>query len=280
MSRRILVTGIGGIVGQGILRNIISLKENLILIGTDTEPVSAGNHLCDQVYEVPFSICNDYITKMKEICVKEQIDLIIPSTDYETYYLSLKKDELPTLACAGTYVSELFLNKYKTWEFFHKHKIPFARTALPSQYKENFGDIIVKPVEGRGSRDLHINPDNYKSFSDDYIIQELYKGKEVTTAFYITKNLKLAEELTAKINKHLDLRSSYNIQSIVTKNRDIIPFEVNGRVSGTNSIRSQFGFEDVRYIVEEYIFNRKLKKPNINVCNKFDLRNAVLSNMM
>ncbi len=290
MSKRVLVTGVGGIVGQGILRNIIHLKEDLILVGTDINSLSAGSHLCQRVYEVPFSTDPRYIDQIKKICVNEKIDLIIPSTDYETYYLSLESHELPRLACAGPKVSEIFLNKYKTWQFFNEHQIPFAETALPSRYQDNFEEIIVKPLEGRGSRDLHFNPANYHCFPDDYIIQKLYRGKEITTAFYVTKEGSLlghitlerelmsgytdkcavvfdydkqVEGLILRMMQCLKLKCSYNIQSIVTETGDIIPFEVNGRVSGTNSIRSQFGFEDVRYIIDEYIFNRKPQKPDI-----------------
>ena len=55
----------------------------------------------------------------------------------------------------------------------------------------------------------------------------------------------------------LEIRGSCNIQSIVTSVGRVVPFEVNGRISGTNSIRSQFGFKDVQYTAEEYLFNQE-----------------------
>ncbi|GAI05835.1 unnamed protein product, partial [marine sediment metagenome] len=94
----------------------------------------------------------------------------------------------------------------------------------------------------------------------------MYEGKEITSAFYVTgKGVLLGhitmerelsggythlctvvpdydeqvEALILKIMEPLELRCSYNIQSIVTGTGDIVPFEINGRVSGTNSIRSQ-----------------------------------------
>lgn len=290
MAKKILVTGIGGNVAHGVLRNILSLKIDVTLVGIDVKAVSAGNHLCDRVYQVPFGSSVNYIPSVIKICKKEKIDLIIPTTDQETYYLAKAREKLPLLASSDASVAQTFLNKYMTWLAFKKLNIPFAETSLPSKYKNEFEEIIVKPVEGVGSKDILINPKNPKAFPDNYIIQKLYKGKEITTAFYVTKSKKLLGimtfvrslfhgttticEVTSKYDNKLkkiiktivnnfDIKGSCDIQSIVTADDLIVPFEVNCRLSGTNSIRGQFGFEDVRYTIEEYLFNKIPRKPSI-----------------
>ena len=55
VEKTVLVTGIGGNVGQGILRNIIDLNYNIKLIGCDITSFNAGNHLCDKTFKVPYS---------------------------------------------------------------------------------------------------------------------------------------------------------------------------------------------------------------------------------
>lgn len=290
MSKNVLVTGIGGNVAQGILRNIIALKYGIRLVGIDTKNVSAGNHLCDKTYQVSHSSSPDYIPEIVKICQMEKIDLIIPGTDYETYYLAMARKKLPTLASSDTKVAHTFLNKYETYLAFSKLSIPFAETMLPSKYKNEFDEIIVKPTEGVGSKGIYINPPNPDSFSGNYIIQKLYKGTEITIAFYITKDKKLLGQITfirtlvhgatnicevtfkysekveillKKIVENFDIKGSCNVQAVVESSGDIIPFELNCRISGTNSIRSQFGFEDVKYVLEEYLFNITPKKPTI-----------------
>lgn len=290
MTKKVLVTGIGGNVGQGILRNIISLDSDIVIIGTNTKPVSGGNHLCDIFYQVPFSNTYDYIPTMEKICKDEGVDLIIPSTDYEVYYLALASDKLPPLSSSNASVGYTFLNKYKTWQEFNNLSIPFVETTLPSLYKDGFGEIIVKPAEGRGSREIYINPKDPKQFSDDYIIQKCLKGLEITTAFYITKNGVLLgfitferslesgttticevtnnydkpiRDIIDKIIKHFALKGSCNIQSIVDNKGNVNPFEINCRISGTNSIRGQFGFEDIKYTLEEHLYNKVPHKPII-----------------
>jgi carbamoyl-phosphate synthase large subunit len=42
-----------------------------------------------------------------------------------------------------------------------------------------------------------------------------------------------------------------------------VPFEVNCRISGTNSVRSNFGFEDVKYTLEESLYGRRPSAVNI-----------------
>jgi carbamoyl-phosphate synthase large subunit len=163
-------------------------------------------------------------------------------------------------------------------------QIPFAQSWLPSEFKNEVSDIIVKPREGRGSKNVHINPENPQGFSDEYIIQPLYKGVEITTAFYVkrddtlhglfTMERELANGATSKsittkkydaelgkiINKMIankGLYGSINLQSIVDSEGNIIPFEVNCRISGTNSIRHNLGFQDVKYTIQEYLLNQQ-----------------------
>lgn len=293
MRKTVLVTGIGGNVGQGILRNIISCKYNLKIVGTNTFPVSAGNYLCDAVYTVPTADSVRYIPVMKKLCEAEEVDLIIPSTDAETYYLSRQSDALPELSSSKEEVALAFFNKLKTWQVFRRLGIPFAETVLPSAYKNNFQSCIVKPVTGRGSRNIFVNPERPGRFSDDYIVQRLYKGTEITTAFYVTKHNTLHGYITftrtlvngmtqqcevtnrydSKLRKilkemvsHLEIKGSCNIQSIIEASTGrVIPFEVNGRISGTNSIRSNFGFEDVRYTIDEYLYGKQPQSVHIKL---------------
>ena len=61
----------------------------------------------------------------------------------------------------------------------------------------------------------------------------------------------------------IQISGSCNVQAIITPDLMIRPFEVNCRISGTNSIRSNFGFPDVKYALDEYLYNKPLKKPEI-----------------
>jgi carbamoyl-phosphate synthase large subunit len=93
-KKTVLVTGIGGNVGQGILRNIKDSFPEIHLIGVDISEFTPGNYLCDKTYKVPFSNNQNYIPRIQEVCNIEKVDLIIPSTDYEVYFLSKNQDSI------------------------------------------------------------------------------------------------------------------------------------------------------------------------------------------
>jgi carbamoyl-phosphate synthase large subunit len=122
------------------------------------------------------------------------------------------------------------------------------------------------------------------------MVQDLIRGEEITTAFYVTKDRELLGHITLsrslengatsqckvvtqfdeklipimkKMIEHIPIAGSVNIQSIVTKEGNVVPFEVNCRISGTNSIRSNFGFKDVEYTIQEFLYGRKPSKPVI-----------------
>ena len=119
------------------------------------------------------------------------------------------------------------------------------------------------------------------------MVQELLHGKEITTSAYVDSNsnligsislereLKAGTTVSAKIyDKNLDqinslieminslgiIKGSFNIQSIICEDNNIVPFEINLRISGTASIRHCFGFRDVEFAIREYIYGHSLKK--------------------
>ncbi len=291
-KKTVLVTGIGGNVGQGILRNILKTGFPIKIVGCNVTDFSAGNHLCDAFYRVPYAMADDYVETINKIVATEKVDLIIPSTDYEVYYLALNKEQIQTkVVVSELKTAQNYLDKYITYEFHKQQKLPFAASFLPKDYPVGeFPEFIVKPREGRGSRGLSFNPTDLSVFDDSYMVQKLIKGKEITTAFYVNKRQKLHGLITLErtlengatnecfVNKEYDQKienilnkmiavngfvGSANLQSIVNDKGDIIPFEINCRISGTNSIRSNFGFEDVKYTLEEHLYDLEPSQPNI-----------------
>lgn len=284
-AKTVLVTGIGGNVGQGIARNITDLKWPIKIVGSNVTEFSSGNYLCDASYKVPYAFENNYIASINEIIRKENVDLIIPSTDYEVYYLALNNElvNAQVIACDEER-AKMFLDKYLTYQCFERNSIPFAKSWLPKDFDYSCTEFIAKPREGRGSRGILINPGHPQNLNADYMIQPLYKGIEITTAVYVNKMGKLHGVFSMErqlengttsqtiVNNSYDesfseiahqiialggVRGSFNLQSIVDEAGNIVPFEVNGRISGTNSIRHNLGFQDVKYILQEYLYDQE-----------------------
>ena len=288
-AKTVLVTGIGGNVGQGILRNIASLNLSIRLIGTDIASFTPGNHLCDVTYKVPYAYDESYIPTLQNIIDKEKVDLVLPSTDYEVYYLSQNAEKLNAIVVASdAKTAKTYLDKYESYVYLSQNNIPFAKSWLTGDYDFSEKEIIAKPREGRGSRGILLNPENPNQLPNGYMIQPLAKGIEITTAVYVNKQGKLHglftmersltngttteskvvfqydNEITIIAEKMIALGGligSFNIQSIVTTKGEIVPFEINCRISGTNSIRHNLGFQDVKYAIQEYLLNEAPDEP-------------------
>ena len=284
---RILITGIGGNVAQGILRNLKRIQADAYLVGTNTVAFSAGNHLCNTVYSVPYAFDEQYIPTLLHIVSTEQIQLIIPSTDYEVEYLSKNAHLFSVpIVCSGAYTSAMCNDKYLNFKEFNSFQIPFADSCLPSEgSKHHWQQFLAKPRKGRGSRGILINPTHIEHLSDDeYMLQELHSGLEITTAVYVDAKstihaiLSMSRSLSAgttiecevidtfddqcyaiarQMVQHFDFKASFNIQSIVSQGK-VVPFEINCRISGTNSIRSHFGFDELQWILNEYYYKTDL----------------------
>ncbi len=290
-QKTIWVTGIGGNVGQGILRNIRSSFPELRIVGSNVKTVSAGNFWCDHVVEMPFAWDVGFHQKSIDLVKEYNVDLIIPSTDFEVYYLSLIAKDLPFVVGCPSFEAGIFLDKMQTFEAFKKCRIPFAESFEVSAFNGQVARYLAKPKMGRGSRGLLFQPVDWKDLGEEYMIQEWAEGKEITTAFYINKDRQLhghitmsrslqngttmecevtkeydelVEPIIKAMNEHFHLVGSLNLQSIVTSN-GIVPFEVNARISGTNSVRSQFGFDDVQYLLAEYLFHQPAPPVNVQM---------------
>lgn len=286
----VLVTGVGGNVAQGILRVIRLVAPDLRLIGTNTQLLSAGNHLCDAVYEVPYAWDSTYIDRMVSVSAQEAVSLIIPSTDFEAYHLGVAAGRLPKIVASDPATTEVFLDKHLTAQAFERLEIPFARSQLPSGYDGSFLSTVVKPRKGRGSRDVHFDPVAPDRFPDSFVVQERVSGREATCAFYVDRHRELhglivlerslengttvactvVEDQAPVFAQVVDemvagfaIEGPCNVQAIIRDDGTIVPFEVNCRFSGTASIRHHFGFRDVEFALDEFLLGRDASVPRI-----------------
>lgn len=281
MPASVLVTGIGGNVGQGVLRILRAIDLDLTLIGTNTRELSAGNHLCDIVHCVPPAVDPSYPAALRRLCAEHGVALVIPCTDDESVQAGRAMAGAVPVAGSDPETSEVFFDKLETARALAAAKVPFAPACLPSEYAGQFDNLIVKPRTGRGSRDIARNPPDPRAFDDSYLVQRLIAGSEITSGFYVRPDgalhgvISFDRELDAtgttvrchvthahdgavldilqSLLRAFPIRGCCNVQSIVASDGSVWPFEVNCRVSGTASIRHALGFRDVEWMVRELL---------------------------
>jgi carbamoyl-phosphate synthase large subunit len=88
----VLVSGVGGNVGQGIIKALRLSKLNLRIVGADASPYSAGLYRVDRGYLVPRAEQKDYLGVMIEICREEKIHCLMLGPDQELLTMAQNRE--------------------------------------------------------------------------------------------------------------------------------------------------------------------------------------------
>lgn len=135
---RVLVTGAGALLGQGILRCLRMLDRPLHIVTADPDCRAPGHWIGDAAYLVPMAGADEYLERITELLLAEAIDLLFVGTDVELPLLSRERQMLEQLTGAKVVVSspaviEIAEDKWLTVGFLQRHGFPYARSALSTQ---------------------------------------------------------------------------------------------------------------------------------------------------
>ena len=208
----VLISAVGGDIGQGILKSLASIHPPVRIIGCDMNPNSPGIFLCDKGYIVASAKKNkkQYIQDIVHICKKEKINIVFTGQPYELNALCPLKKILENQT--GAYFSiqtkdiwNLCMDKFHTYKFFKK-----AGICSPETYASRNGfkillqnkksPLLIKARSSLGS-DFHDNYliKNKKDFDKLWkkvknpIVQEYInnkKNEEYTVGIFLNKNSK------------------------------------------------------------------------------------------
>ena len=172
------------------LKNIKSLK--IKIIGTDNDTNAIGKYFCDKFYNLPKGSNKSYIARCTEIIIKENISLVIPTSDEEALALSKKKsffrERNITIACVNYETLKVLNNKSKTYDALSKRGINTAEWHLIKSkkllieklnyYYEEYGGAVIKPTLDRGARNIFIISKNKNKHIDNQNITNFNKVKD------------------------------------------------------------------------------------------------------
>ena len=157
----IAVTGVGGGVGQSILKSLDYSDYNIVAL--EGGSLSAGLYTSKKSYLVPFANKKNYIAELLEICRKEKISLLFPGTDPELMPLSLNRhlfEEIgTTVIVSKPEVITLASDKLQTYKQLIKAgvNVPFTTPAInfiPD--KESYPFILKQRIGGSRSKNVYI----------------------------------------------------------------------------------------------------------------------------
>jgi carbamoyl-phosphate synthase large subunit len=210
----VLVTAVGGIVGQGIVKSLKLANMSdaspvkYKIYGADMNDRAAGLYRCDCGTLIPPVSSGDYLESIRRLISGNDISAIYVGSDIELATLACAKTDLESNSRAIVItnppeVIDIARDKWKTFQFLNMSNLPRAMSCLPED-KKDFAEklgfpLVVKPREGYGSLHFYIvhNPDEMRYALDVIqkdgwcpIIQEYLKdtNQEFTSGVTIDKS--------------------------------------------------------------------------------------------
>lgn len=166
--KNILITGIGGDLGQSISRVISDEFQDITIYGSDINNLNSGNLFCFEMHLLPLAVNKNYISKLVNLMIRLKIDLLIPSTEQEQAKIlnNLVNNKLENFDVLGCFPEIYSIGKDKlfTIEWLSSKGIQVPFTKLFSDIKkesivslfEKYKKLIIKKRSGSGSRDIFI----------------------------------------------------------------------------------------------------------------------------
>jgi len=208
----VLISAVGGDIGQGILKSLRSIHPRVWIIGCDINPNSPGPFLCDKGYIVAGAKIDKkkYIQDIVRICKKEKIDIVFSAQPYELNALCPLRNSLQNrtgayFAIQTKVVWELCMDKLRTYQFLKKSGIRSPETYATKKgfdmlVKERGYPILIKARSslGSGFHGYHLinkKKDFEKAWKEveNPIVQEYITDKnneEYTVGVFLDKNSK------------------------------------------------------------------------------------------
>jgi len=162
---RVAVTGVGAIIGQGIVRSLRLSDRPVHVVGIDRNAESLGPQFCDAFYAKPThnESSEEYIAFWNKLLTDENIDLVLPGLEVDVFFLDSHRDSLnkqsAVLGLNQTKLINLARDKWRMGLELDKLDMPVIPAVLSDDWevcKAELGEppFLLKPREGNGSRGM------------------------------------------------------------------------------------------------------------------------------
>jgi carbamoyl-phosphate synthase large subunit len=274
---KILVTSVGGGVGQSIVKSLQNTEYGIV--GVDSEELAAGLYSVPSAYKGKYAVDSHFADRLIEICRIEKCSLIFPGLDIELLPLSENSERfrakgiIPVVSTPE--VIRICDNKLETNLFLRRFGFPAPETCRFKDITTPHYPVVLKPQTGGAqSKNTYVihTPEEMEIYRplidpDNCIVQEHIESDEYTCGTitfegkcagviimrrtlragdtykaFVERNKRM-EEIVREIVEQLKPFGPCNVQLRV-KNGEPHVFEINARCSGTTAARTLAGFNE------------------------------------
>src|SRR5687767_3417534 len=183
---KILITGAGALLGQGIIRAVKASSLDATTVAVDPSPYAPGLYWTDSAHLVPLASDPDYLDRIRDIIALERPDVLLVGTDVELPIFARHRAELeslgPRVLVSSEHVVRVANDKWLTAEFLRGHGLPHPQSCLPGGEEALINAVgfplVVKPRIGARSVGMHVVNsraelgDALRSATADVVIQQ------------------------------------------------------------------------------------------------------------
>lgn len=294
----ILVTGVGAIIGYGIIKSLRGQRiHDVRIIGMDIYDDAYGRFVCDKFYVAERADSPKYLDFINQIIVNEKIDLIIPGIEQDMYRLHELGNKIQTkVVLNNDLLINLSKDKLGTFKFFKDKGINVIPTMFKETYnvcvKELGNPFLLKPRTSYASKGIHkiYSEEDFNFYNkhpeanifqrivgsdnSEFTISVFGKG-DGTYADYIILKRKLAQTgatdkatvipndnaLMEYVDKICQITYPIGPTNIQVRKEEgkVFLLEINPRISSACSIRTHMGYNDALKSIEYYLFSRHME---------------------
>jgi carbamoyl-phosphate synthase large subunit len=161
--KTILVTGVGAIIGYGILRSLRQYDQPLRIVGIDIFADAVGQLWADQFHQAPFTSDPSYSDWIRDLTNRERVDLVIPGIEQDLHFFSENRELFSGSSTELALNSEALIELSKDkWRFYQELKASQIPVCIETRRLEDIDDlvsqfgfpIILKPRRGYASKGI------------------------------------------------------------------------------------------------------------------------------
>lgn len=258
----VLVTGVGGGVGQSVMKGLNLATERrgdvtYRIVGVDADPAASGLYRADAGYTVPMADDPTYVDRLAEIAREEAVDVVVPGSDPEVSAIADHRARIAAAGEAEVLVSpaetvEIGRDKLRTFQFLDDGGFETPETVLAADADRIVDEVgfplVVKPRYGSASTGLFVVTDE----------RELESALELGDAESIVQEYLLPTAWTDEALSRSDLErqvDEYSTETIVDEDGDIVHSLSNWRKmdDGVPSVAKVRPHDEVREACEEVV---------------------------